>query len=402
MARHSGLNWKLEKDVLDLQDELVFLRRDIHKYPELSLEEKRTSEMVADYLDTLGNLKVIRNVGGHGVIGILNGRHAGKTIAIRADMDALPIQELAEEEFRSVNPGAMHACGHDCHTAIGLITAKILATTKRPEKGRVVFIFQPAEEIVAGARMMLKDTKFDWESIDECYGLHVISVMKLGVVGITYGPMLASADRFDITIRGKAGHGGMPQITNDTVVAGAHLVNSMQTIVSRNLDPLDSGVVSIGMFHAGEAPNAIAGFARLDGTIRTYERNVQQTIIKRMGEICKGVGQCHCCNITLNIKNGIGATINHHTKNVNYVKDAALRAGFAVEEIKPIMAGEDFSLFVNKYPGAFFFVGASPDGTTDHSHHSPKFRVTEDMLAPSVQTWLNLIEDRLRCTQNFV
>jgi len=391
-----GWNWKLEKDVIELQDELVSLRRKIHKHPELSLEERRTAGMVADYLDALGNFEVIRNVGGHGVIGILNGQHAGKTIAIRADMDALPIQELADEEFRSVNAGVMHACGHDCHTAIGLITAKILVTVKPLKKGRVVFIFQPAEEIVAGARMMLEDNKFDWESIDECYGLHVISVMKLGVVGITYGPMLASADRFDITIEGKAGHGGMPQITNDTVVTGAHLVNSLQTIVSRNLDPLDSGVVSVGMFHAGEAPNAIAGIARLEGTIRTYSSDVQQTIFKRMGEICKGVGQCHCCNITLNIKNGIGPTINHHAKNVDYVKDAALRSGFAVEEIKPLMAAEDFSMFVNKYPGAFFFVGASPDGTADHSHHSPKFRVTEEILAPSVQTWLNLLEDRLQ------
>lgn len=215
------------------------------------------------------------------------------------------------------------------------------------------------------------------------------------MVGITYGPMLASSKRFEITVEGKAGHGGMPQLTNDTIVTGSQLVSSLQSIVSRSVDPLDSAVISVGMFHAGEAPNAIAGISRLKGTIRTYDSKVEQTIEKRMEEICDGIGLCHCCKVTLDIGNGVGATINHHKENVDYVKAAALRVGFKVEVIKPVMGAEDFSLFVNKYPGAFFFVGASPDGTGIHSHHSPKFRVNEEMLAPGVQTWLNLIEDRL-------
>jgi len=362
---------KLNPEVIKIQKTIFETRRDIHKHPELSFQEIRTSKLVAKKLRKFG-LKVKTNIGKTGVIGILEGNKRGKTIALRADMDALPIQETNKVSYKSVYDGIMHACGHDAHIAILLGAAEVLSKKRNEINGEIRFIFQPAEEGYAGAKHMIDDGAID--NVDEIYGLHVWNYQKSGTVGIQSGPVMAAADMFDISIKGVGGHGATPQGTVDAVIVASYLIQALQTIVSRNTNPLESTVITVGQINGGDNFNIIADKIILRGTARAYSEKNRNLIKKRMRQICKGIGNAFGATIKLNYKDGYPPVINnqHITNNVKNAAYKIVPKGV----IKPYltMGGEDFSYFADKIPGCFFFLGTlpkdrAPMSTPQHCSH---------------------------------
>lgn len=299
---------KYRSDVLNIEKEIIKNRRDFHKYPELSFQEYRTSKIVAKLLKKYG-LEVYEKVGKTGVVGLLKGAKKGKTIALRADMDALPIQETSNLEYKSINDGVMHACGHDGHTAILLGAAKILSKMKNLINGNVKFIFQPAEEGLGGARFMIKDGALN--NVDEIYGLHLWNYQPFGTIGIQSGPIMAAADKFKITIKGKGGHGATPQGTTDAVIIASQIIQIFQTIISRNSNPLDSTVITIGQINGGYNFNVIADNVVLKGTTRAYTENNRLLIKNRMIEILNGLEKTFNAEIKLDYEDGYPPVINH-------------------------------------------------------------------------------------------
>ena len=357
--------------VKTIQKTIIATRRDFHKHPELSFKEIRTSKIVAEKLESYG-LEVKRNVGKTGVVGILKGKHKGKTIAFRADMDALPIQEISSVSYKSIYDGVMHACGHDAHTAILLGAAQILSTMKENIKGEIRFIFQPAEEGYGGAKYMIKDGAI--KNVKEIYGLHVWNYQRSGTIGIQSGPVMAAADMFTIVIKGIGGHGAAPQGTVDAIVVASHLIQSLQTIVSRNTNPLENAVVTIGQINGGNNFNIIADQIILKGTARAYTIDNKKLIKKRMQVICSGVAETYGAKIKLSYKNGYPPVINDIEITNNVIKAAKKIIPQGI--IKPYlsMGGEDFSYFANEVPGCFFFLGTLPNNkklmsTPQHCSH---------------------------------
>jgi len=365
--------------VLAIKDYIISTRRDIHKHPELSFQEFRTSKLVAKQLKSFG-IKVIENVGKTGVVGILEGSSTGKTIAMRADMDALPIQETSNVSYKSINKGVMHACGHDAHTAMLLGAAKVLSKNKKKIKGTIKFIFQPAEEGYGGAKYMIEDGAI--ENVHEIFGLHVWNYQKSGTVGIKDGPVMAAADIFTLKIKGKGGHGATPQGTVDCVVVASYLIQALQTIVSRNTNPLDSTVVTIGQINGGYNFNIIADEIILKGTTRAYTEKNRILIKTRMKKIILGIEKMFNASITLDYKDGYPPVINNTSLTEKLKLIAKQIVGKKVTEPYLSMGGEDFSYFANKVPGCFFFLGSSPKGrklmsTPQHCSH---FDIDEDVL----------------------
>ena len=361
----------IRPEVKKIQQIIIENRRDFHKHPELSFKEIRTSKIVAEKLESFG-LKVNRNIGKTGVVGILKGKQKGKTIAFRADMDALPIQETGNATYKSIYDGVMHACGHDAHTAILLGAAQILSKMKHKIKGEIKFIFQPAEEGYGGAKYMIKDGAIN--NVKEIYGLHVWNYQKSGTVGIQSGPVMAAADIFTITIKGIGGHGAAPQGTVDSIVVAAHLIQSLQTIVSRNTNPLENTVVTVGQINGGNNFNIIADHIILKGTTRAYTINNQKLIKKRMKIICKGIAETYGAQIKLNYKNGYPPVINNSTATNNVINAAKKIIPNGIVKPYLSMGGEDFSYFANKIPGCFFFLGTLPENkklmsTPQHCSH---------------------------------
>ena len=361
----------IRSEVKKIQNIIIATRRDFHKHPELSFKEIRTSKIVAEKLESYG-LKVKRNIGKTGVVGILKGKHKGKIIAFRADMDALPIQETSNVSYKSIYDGIMHACGHDAHTAILLGAAQVLSKMKQKIKGEIRFIFQPAEEGYGGAKYMIKDGAID--NVKEIYGLHVWNYQKSGTIGVQPGPVMAAADMFTISIQGIGGHGATPQGTVDAIVVASHLIQSLQTIVSRNTNPLDNAVVTIGQINGGNNFNIIADKIILKGTARAYTVENKKLIKKRMQSICKGIAETYDAKIKLSYKNGYPPVINDTqiTNNVINAVKKIIPKGL----VKPYlsMGGEDFSYFANKIPGCFFFLGTLPNNkklmsTPQHCSH---------------------------------
>jgi len=269
----------IRPEIIKIKNKIIMTRRDFHKHPELSFQEKRTSEIVAKKLESF-NIETKKNIGKTGVVGILKGNNSGPTIGLRADMDALPIQETNNFSYKSINKGVMHACGHDAHTAILLGAAEALSKMKDQIKGEIRFIFQPAEEGYGGAKFMIKDGAIN--GLDAIYGLHVWNYQPSGTVGVKSGPVMAAADMFTITIKGKGGHGAAPQGTIDAVVVASHLIQSLQTIVSRNTNPLESTVITIGKINGGSNFNIIADEVILEGTTRAYTIINKNLIKQRM------------------------------------------------------------------------------------------------------------------------
>ena len=342
-------------------NELVAVRRDIHANPELGFRETRTAALVAGRLQAWG-YEVHTGIGRTGVVGVLQGRanDSGLSVGLRADMDALPIHEAVEREYRSRHAGVMHACGHDGHTAILLGAARYLAET-RNFNGRVVLIFQPAEEGLGGAQAMLDDGLFERFHCDAIYALHNWPALPPGVIGVNPGPMMAAADQFEITIHGKGGHGAHPYQTNDPVVIAAQLITALQTIVSRNVPAPDAAVLTVAAVHAGQLDtmNVIPHDARMVGTVRTFSPVVQEQIITRMQGVVSGIAAAFDARIELEYRRLFPATINtpHHAELVADVATELFGPEHVVADLVPSMGSEDFSFMLQQRPGAYFRLG---------------------------------------------
>ena len=383
----------IRPEIKDIEKNIIDWRRDFHQYPELGFDEYRTSKIIGEALKEMG-LAPQMNVGKTGVTADLTFGE-GPTIALRADMDALPMQETSGLDFSSKHDGVMHACGHDGHMAMLLGAAKVLTQNGDSFNGTVRFIFQPAEEGAGGARYMIEDGCLD--GVDEIYGIHVWNYQPVGEVGITDGPVLAAADMFEIKIKGIGGHGAAPQGTIDAVVVASHLVQALQTIVSRNTNPLESTVVTIGTISGGHNFNIIADKVTLSGTARAYTEENRNLIKTRMAEIIDGVAKTFAAEISFDYEDGYPPTINH-TDPVNKVLKAAERVvGEKAGMPYLSMGGEDFSYYLQKIPGCFFFVGSAPNDQKlfETPHHCSHFTMDERALLVGPSIYLNLVDDLL-------
>lgn len=365
-----------------LMPKLSAMRRDFHEYPETSLHEEETSKKVAGYLREMGCDEVIEHVGGYGVIGVIRGAKQGGTVALRADMDALQIQEMNDVEYKSRNDGVMHACGHDSHMT-GLLGAAELLLERREEIGGTVkLVFQPAEEMspVGGSRGMMDSGYLD--DVEAIYGLHVWPDLPHGTVGIKSGPLMAATDHFTITIHGKTAHGAKPDQGIDAVVLGSQFVMAAQSIVSRKVNPLDNAVVTFGVFNAGTRYNIIAGECVLDGTVRTLNEDTRDMIEDSMRKLLDAL--CLQSGATADIVYGRGypAVVNHE-EDAALIRQTAvsLFGGEQVEDVKlPAMPAEDFSFYLQKKRGAFVWLGTAKKGHEVWPLHNSRFDVDEDIL----------------------
>ena len=384
----------IRSEIKDIEKNIIDWRRDFHQYPELGFDEHRTSKIIGETLKEMG-LAPKMNVGKTGVTADLTFGD-GPTIALRADMDALPMQEASGLDFSSKHDGVMHACGHDGHMAMLLGAAKVLTQNGDSFNGTVRFIFQPAEEGAGGARYMIEDGCLD--GVDEIYGIHVWNYQPVGEVGITDGPVLAAADMFKINIKGIGGHGAAPQGTVDAAIVASHLIQAIQTIVSRNTNPLESTVVTIGTINGGHNFNIIADEVTLSGTARAYTEENRNLIKTRMAEIIDGVAKTFGAEISFDYEDGYPPTINH-TDPVNKVLKAAARVvGEKAGMPYLSMGGEDFSYYLQKIPGCFFFVGSAPNDQKlfETPHHCSHFTMDERALLVGPSIYLNLVDDLLR------
>lgn len=384
----------IEPEVLKLKDELIQLRRTFHMYPEIEFELHRTSKLVAEYLESIG-LEVKRNIAKTGVVALLKGDKPGKTVMLRADMDALPLQELNDVPYRSKIDGVMHSCGHDGHTAMLLVAAKILASKKNRIAGNVKFVFQPSEERFppGGAIPMIEEGVLDNPRVDMAFGIHLWNALPTGTVGLRAGPLLAAADEFRLVLKGKGGHGAYPHVCKDPIVAASELILALQTVVSRSIDPLENAVVTVGKFQAGTAFNIIPETATLEGTVRTLSEQVRNRVKQRMKQIIKGICEAHEMDFELDYKDGTAVLINDPelTKIVKNVAEGVVGKENVVE-VPPSMGGEDMAFFLQKVPGVFYLVGsANPTKGFDKPHHSPYFDIDEDALLVGVQMHVNLV-----------
>lgn len=364
----------------DIYDEIVSVRRHLHKHPELSFQEYETAKYIANYHKQLGH-KVRTGVGGNGVLAYLEGEHPGPTVALRADFDALPIQEETDLPFKSINDGVMHACGHDGHTATILGLAKVLNSMKDQIPGTVVFLHQHAEESPPGGAIeMIKDGCL--EGVDVIFGNHLISRKPLGEIGYRVGAATAAVDNFDITIKGKGGHAAGPYKTIDSIVIGSQLVNNLQQIVSRKVDTLEPVVLSVTSFEAKNPYNIIAGQAKLSGTVRTFNEDVRSFIEKEMEKVIKGTCSISDADYDFEYHRGYPSMHNHEDKT-NFLANLAKTVP-GVEEVKivePNLGGEDFAYYLQEVKGAFFNTGAkSPDCIEPYPHHHPKVEFDERAL----------------------
>ncbi len=368
--------------------ELIRLRRYFHRRPELGFQERATAEAIAARLREYG-YTVRTGVGGTGVVGELNGHEDGPTVLLRADIDALPIQEENDVAYRSMHPGIMHACGHDGHMAIALTVARRLMRLRSRLPGRVKVVFQPAEELLSGARKMVEDGVLEHPHVDAAFGLHLWNNLDVGMVGVVAGPMMASVDRFEIVIEGRGGHGAMPHQTVDAIVVASHVVAALQTVVSRNTDPLDAAVVTIGTIRGGQAFNIIAERSTLTGTVRTFDPTTYETIPNMIERVVAGV--CHSL--------GARYTMRYDRlcqPTVNDPEMAELARQAASEVVGPenivqtkearTMGGEDMSVFLQRVPGCYFFVGSRNRAKgLDRPHHSSRFDFDEAALSIGVE-----------------
>jgi len=376
-----------------LQPEIAAWRRDLHAHPELLYEVHRTAASVAEKLKAFGCDEVVTGIGRTGVVGVIRGSRAGKkVIGLRADMDALPIAEETQVPYRSTVPGKMHACGHDGHTAMLLGAAKHLSET-RNFAGTAIVIFQPAEEGGAGARAMVRDGLMDRFGIEEVYGMHNFPGMPVGQFAIRPGPLMAAADTIDIEITGVGGHAARPHLTVDPIVVGAQIVNQVQSIVARNVDPLDAAVVSIAVFQAGSTDNVIPQTARLGGTARSFRAETRDLLEQRLKAIVEGTAQLHGATARFSYSRGYPVTRNHVPQTAFAASVAAEIAG---EErvntnVDPVMGAEDFSFMLEARPGAFIFIGNGDSAGL----HNPAYDFNDDVIPVGSSYWVRLVETAL-------
>lgn len=380
------------EEIAAIAGEAVLWRRDLHRRPELLYALDETSAFVAQKLSAFGLDEVVTGIGGSGVVGVLRGRPGNRAVALRADMDALPIEEITGAPWTSEKPGAMHACGHDGHTATLLAAARHLAAD-RDFAGTVVFVFQPAEEGGAGARAMIDDGLFRRFPVDEIYGIHNLPGLPVGRFAVRPGAIMASTDRFYIDILGRGGHAARPHETIDPILVGAQMITALQSIVARNTDPLASGVVSVTTFHAGNTDNVIPQTARLSGTVRALDGKVRGDLEAAVGRLAQAVAAAFGAEANFAYERGYPVTVNHPV--------AAARVGDAVEGLfgsnaidraaAPMMAAEDFSFYLEEVPGAYFFMGNGPSAGLHH----PAYDFADDAIAPGAAVWAALAKASL-------
>jgi amidohydrolase len=357
---------------------LIAHRRALHAIPELAFNERETSHYIVDRLDALTVDRLRRDVAGTGVVADIIGKRPGRSVLVRADMDGLPIEEVSALPFRSSRRGAMHACGHDVHMAIALELAGTLARTRSELPGMVRFAFQPAEECGGGARPMIEAGVL--RGIDRVIGLHVWAGLPVGEVSVRQDAMMASADFFTLTVRGKGGHGAIPEGTVDAVVIAAQIVNAMQTLVSRETSPRAAAVVTLGSIHGGSAFNIIAGEVVMQGTLRTFDAGLRARLLQRIAELAQGVAQSMRGTCEFRKEAGTPPVVNDPLIAA-LVSDVARRllGDGAVVPFQPLMVGEDFAYFLQERPGCFFLLGGAPEGESV-VHHTPEFRIDERCL----------------------
>ena len=382
--------------VAEFQPDIQAWRRDIHEYPELLYDVHRTAALVADRLREFGCDEVITGLGRTGVVGVIKGdRPAGKgdvkVIGLRADMDALPIEEATNLPYASRTKGLMHACGHDGHTAMLLGAARYLAET-RNFAGDAVVIFQPAEEGGAGAVAMIKDGLMDRFGIEQVYGMHNGPGIPVGSFALRPGPIMAGGDAVVIKIEGCGGHAAQPHKSIDSVLVGAQLITALQSIVSRSIDPLDSAVISVCEFQAGNARNVIPQTAELRGTVRTLTEEVRELVEKRVREVVAGVAQMTGAKIDLEYERGYPVVVNHASQTEVATQVAKEIAGDGnVHEMPPLMGAEDFAYMLEQRPGAFIFCG---NGNSAGLHH-PAYNFNDDAIVYGTSYWIKLVENTL-------
>lgn len=366
--------------------EMVDIRRYLHQHPEVSFKEYKTAEYITNYYKNLG-IEVRTNVGGNGIVAKIHGSKPGPTVALRADFDALPIQDEKDVPYKSTVLGVMHACGHDGHTATLLVLAKTLLEMKDKLAGTVVLIHQHAEEFApGGAISMIEDGCL--EGVDVIFGTHLWATTPTGTIEYRVGPIMAAADSIEINIQGSGGHGAHPHTTKDAIVIGSQLVMNLQQIVSRRIDPVESAVVSLGSFVAENPLNVIANTAKLQGTVRTFSEDVRTQIENEIEKIVKGTCIATDSSYTYTFKRGYPAVVNHKEETDFLVKAAENVPGITnITEAAPQMGAEDFAYYLQHVPGTFFFTGAMPgDETKAYSHHHPKFDINEKAMLIAAKT----------------
>ncbi|MCB4770369.1 M20 family metallopeptidase [Ancylobacter sp. Lp-2] len=371
--------------------ELVALRRDLHAHPELGLEEVRTSDVIARELTALG-YRVTRGLAKTGLVATLSNGTGSRSVGIRADIDALPILEETGLPYASTTPGLMHACGHDGHTAMLLGAARAIAE-RRHFDGTVHLIFQPAEENFGGARIMVEEGLFDLFPCDAVFALHNDPDLPFGRFAFRDGPIMAAVDECRITVRGRGGHGAEPQSTADPIVAGASIVMALQTIVSRNIHPLDPTVVTVGAFHAGSASNVIPERAELVVGIRSFDPTVRDELERRIRLIAAGQAESYGMSAQVNYQRSYDATINHAAET-DFLRDLAVRFAGAeqVSEMpRPSMGSEDFAYMLKERPGSYFFLGARTS-ENDRPLHHPGYNFNDDLLPIGAAFWTEVVE----------
>ncbi|MTI01828.1 M20 aminoacylase family protein [Roseibium sp. RKSG952] len=382
----------IKNRLAEMHDEITGWRRDIHQHPEILYDTHRTSALVADKLRAFGCDEVVTGIGRTGVVGVIKGKAdtQGRVIGLRADMDALPMQEQTGLDYASQTPNAMHACGHDGHTAMVLGTAKYLAETRNFD-GTAIVIFQPAEEGGNGAEAMCKDGLMDRFGIQEVYAMHNVPGVPTGQFAIRSGPLLAAADEFDIHLEGHGGHAAKPHDTVDTTVMLSQLVVALQTVVSRNSDPIQQGVLSVTSVEtSSKAFNVIPQSARVRGTVRTHSNEMRDLIEKRLTEITEGVATTMGGTATVTYTRGVPVTINAE-EQTGYAEEAAISVGGSCAEAPMVMGGEDFSFMLEERPGAFIVLG---NGDSAGLHH-PEYNFNDEIIPIGCSWFAEMVERRM-------
>lgn len=372
-------------DALNFFDYTRTLRRDFHQHPELGFKEFRTAGIVARELNDLG-LEVTTGIAETGVVALLEGSRPGPVVLLRFDMDALPIVEETGAEYASLTPGVMHACGHDGHTAVGLTVARLLTAYSQEFAGTVKFVFQPAEEGLGGAEIMVAEGVLDNPKPDITLALHFWNEEQVGWLGIAPGPLMAAGEIFRVRVTGKGGHGALPNQTIDPVITTAQIISALQSIPSRNVSPLQSATISVGSIHGGEVFNVIPSEVEFHGTIRTFESSVRQVVLERFQQVVAGIAQSMGCEVEIDMQMLTPAVINDQkiTTQVQRVAQSVLPDSY-IEENYRAMVSEDMAFMMQDIPSCYFLIGsANPEKGIDASHHQPRFDIDEDVLPHAV------------------
>ena len=371
------------------------LRRDFHRHPELGFQEHRTAEIIVRELSNLEDMVIQAGVAGTGVVGTLQGGKPGRVILLRFDMDALPVIENTGVDYSSENEGLMHACGHDGHLAIGLTTARLLHEGRENLPGTIKFVFQPAEEGLGGALAMVKEGILSDPVPDVTLALHLWNEKPLGWIGITDGPMMSASETFQVLITGKGGHGGMPHEAVDPIVAAAGIINALQSVVSREIPPLDSGVITVSTIHGGEAHNVIPEQVTLGGTIRSFTKETRDLLLKRFHEVVEGTAAAYLCRARITIED-ISPAVNNDPKIASVLRRTAgeLFPQAIIDQGYRTMASEDMAYMMQDIPGCYCLLGsANSEKGLDAKHHQPEFNFDEQALTQGAALFVSAVHE---------